>query len=63
MPERKGKNVTKLELTDEEVFILQIAIAEITRIPDREYRNPKAIAEGILNRLPKTKVVWEDVER
>lgn len=55
--------MTTLNLTDEEVFILKVCIEQIMAIPDREFRNPKVIAEGILNRLPKTKVVWEDVEK
>lgn len=50
-----------LNLTAEEVFILQCALERYVDIDDSEFRKSGKIGEKIQKRLPKVDVDWNDV--
>lgn len=51
-----------VELTPEEIFVIQCGLEQIARIHDREYINVAQIANRLSGTLPKVDVKWDDVE-
>jgi len=53
---------TTLTLTDEEAYVLKIALETFCDREDGSYRKAVTIADTIFSRLPhKTKTVWKDI--